>query len=206
MSPLVEPSIKELAELIGPLPPGDTPAAWYYSTDPQVLAGYLDFERAHRQWRTRIADLVEISGISFGPSDAPERIRVGGLGGDYLIGLKPPQNLHRTPRWWRYDKTGYLVPRKKTREEKASEVNQAFAAVRKIPRAVDYLPGCPNTLWLPQAAFPVSARRPGRAVLVFVGADPLLADPPFELSAQYERLKMSTFHLLRERQAAENQV
>jgi hypothetical protein len=197
-------NIVELADVIGELPAGDTPAAWYASTEPEVLKAYQDFKDDHAAWRTRMATLVEVSGLP--PSDPPETLIVTGLGSEYLIGLKPTQSLTRTPRWWRVDHQGNLVPRRRTMAEKNSAVNLAFQAARRIPRAVDYMDGLPNALWAFNVAYPVHIRKPARAVLVFLGYDPDRADPPFEVGEMWTRMKMSTFHMLLERQNARNQV
>jgi len=193
-------SLKQLAEILGPLPPGDTPAAWWYSCDPQVLRDYARFEIDHKTWRTRMAHLYAISGFK-SPSDPLSAIRISSQGADYVLGLLPPPGVHQAPTGWRFEH-GVLVPRKRTLAERGSPVNRAFARVRTIPRAADYLTGLPTTLWTPDAAYPVDVRKPGQAVLAFVGIDPDRSWPEFAPSPQWGRLKLSTYWLLRERQAA----
>jgi len=198
-------SLPELAEMIGPLPPGDTPAAWWMSTDAEVLAGYERFEADHKAWRSRIDKLWAISGFPRRPrgSQSPaQRIRVSSLGDAYLVGFVPPANLGDPPRFWRLNKQNILVPRRYTLMEKNSEVNKLFQRCRQIPNAVAYVPGMPDTLWTYERAYPVHIRRPGAGVLAFVGYPPEGADPAFEPGPEWSRLKLSTWHLLRERQAA----
>jgi hypothetical protein len=204
MATLVTENLTELAELIGELPPGDIPAAWFCSVEPEVLKAYQDFKDDHAAWRTRMATLVEVSGLP--PSDPPEALIVTGLGSEYLIGLKPTQSLTRTPRWWLVDHQGNLVPRKRSKAERYSAVNLAFQAARRIPRAVDYFDDLPNAAWTTKAAYPVHVRKPARAVLVFLAVNPADTDPPFEPGPHWIRMKMSTFHMLRERQDARDQV
>jgi hypothetical protein len=204
MATLVTENLTELAELIGDLPQGDTPAAWFCSVEPEVLKAYQDFKDDHAAWVTRMKALYEVSGLT--PSDPSDHPVVTELGSEYLIGLKPPQRLSRTPRWWRVDHQGNLVPRKRSKAEKNSPVNQAFQAARRIPRAVDYFDDLPNAAWTTKAAYPVHVRKPARAVLVFLAVDPADTDPPFEPGPHWIRMKMSTFHQLRERQSARDQV
>jgi hypothetical protein len=204
MPTLLTENLTELAELIGELPGGDTPAAWFCSLEPEVLKAYQDFKDDHAAWRSRMQALAEVSGLT--PSDPPESLVVTGLGNDFLIGLKPPHSLTRTPRWWRVDHQGNLVPRKRTKAERNSPVNQAFQAARRIPRAVDYFDDLPNAAWTTKAAYPVHVRKPARAVLVFLAVDPADTDPPFEPGPHWIRMKLSTFHQLRERSAAAKEI
>jgi hypothetical protein len=193
-------SVKGMAALIGKLPPGDLPAAWFMSLHHDVLAAYRRFDTDAEAWRGRMAELIGIGGL-------PHRLRFSTLGGDYLVGLIPPQDMTEPPRWWRIDKEGLLIPRKRTRAERDGQVNKLWKQLRDIPRAVDYLPGIPNTLWAPPAGgsmadrgFAVHIRKPAEAVLAFVGFDPDKASQPFVVDGQWTKMKLSTFHLLRERQ------
>lgn len=201
LPPLGDTSLVSMAEVIGEMPPGDAPAAWYVSLDPEVLAGYERFRADYQDWHRRLTELLELSGLT------TERLRISGLGGDYLAGLYPASRREKPPAGWRMAKEGYLVPRKQTRAQKEGEINRRFLALRRIPRAVDYLPGVPNTLWMPGPdgsthAYPVHVRKPAQAVVVLLGADPDKASQPFVPDGRWSRMKLSTFHLLRERKAA----
>jgi hypothetical protein len=206
-------SVSELAEVLGPLPPGDTPAAWWYSTSPKVVEAYQLWEKDHRSWRNRIAKLYKISGFPHPYKSRKYKrgneIRIAGIASDHLVGLYPPPGMGDPPRWWRLDRTGILVPRRYTVAEKNSEVSKLFKQCQQIPIPAKYCPGIPATLWIPSPtpggpthAFPVQLRRPGEAVLAFVGWPPAGATPPFEPDPElWEPLKLSTWHLLRERQS-----
>ena len=63
-------------------------------------------------------------------------------------------------------------------------------------------PGLPDTLWLGEVAYAPTVRKPGKAVLVFLAHAPETATQPFEVGHEWSRLKVSTFHLLMERQRA----
>lgn len=193
-------SVQGMARTIGKLPPGDLPASWFMSLHYDVIEAYKRFDKDAAAWRGRMAELAGIGGL-------PYKLRFATLGGDHLLGLIPPEEMTEAPRWWRIDKDRLLIPRKRTRAERNGEVNKLWAKVVDIPRAVDYLPGIPNTLWAPpeyegqpERAFAVHVRKPADAVLAFLAFDPDKASQPFAVDAQWTRMKLSTFHLLRERQ------
>ena len=186
-------SIKDIAEVIGVLPAGDVPAAWFCSLNPEVLSAYAQYQSASAIWRARMDELTMLS-------EFPTTLKLSTLGGDSLLGLIPWEGMTTPPRWWRLDKEGLLVPRRRTRAEKASQVNTLWEQLRTIPRAVDFLPGLPNTLFIGNQAYAVHIRKPAQAVLVFLAADPDVAYPPFEVGPQWSRLKMSTWWALKERQ------
>jgi hypothetical protein len=182
-----------MAQIIGKLPPGDIPAAWFMSMHYDVLNAYKRYEKDAAWWRDKYAALMGIGGM-------PYKLRFSTLGGDSLHGLIPPEDMKEPPRWWRIDKEGLLIPRKRTRAERDSEVNKIWDALHDIPRAVNYLPGIPKVLCTDNVIYPVHIRKPAQAVLAFVAYNPDKADPAFVVDGQWTKLKLSTFHLLRERQ------
>jgi hypothetical protein len=182
-----------MAQTIGKLPPGDIPAAWWMSMNHNVLAAYKRYQEDAAWWRNQYALLMGIGGL-------PYKLRFSTLGGDQLNGLIPPEDMTDPPRWWRIDKEGLLIPRKRTRAERDGEVNKVWDSLQDIPRAVNYLPGIPKVLCTDNVTYPVHIRKPAEAVLAFVAYDPKKADPLFEVDGQWTQLKLSTFHLLRERQ------
>ncbi len=185
-----------MAAVLGPLPPGDAPAAWYMSQSAEVLAQYDDYVYAREGWNRTMAKLLEISKL-------PADIQFITLGQGFLKGLVPPAGVTKPPRWWRIEDK-LLVPRKRTRAEKASEVNELWALLQIVPQP--QLPGLPDTLWWGSHAYAPTVRKPGQAVLVFLAHSPEKATQPFEMGPEWHRLKVSTFHLLRERQHAASQV
>lgn len=198
---LPDTSLKSLAEQLGPLPPGDVPAAWYASTHPEVLEKYEAWRQAHAAWRDRFAELCTVSGFD------RAKVRIAVLGEDAIEGLYVEGLSTHT--WWRKDKRGFWVPRKRTKAERSSEVLQRFQACRRVPSVLRYLPGLPHSLWIDHGlagtkVYPIKVRKPGQAVLAFLGADPDQArDFPFQVGPQWSRLKLSTYHMIRERQEAE---
>ncbi len=179
--------LPSLAKLLGSLPGGDAPQAWYISDHPEVLKGYARYKADRKIWNDRLAELLALSQIK--PSQAvikgmPER----------LMGIVYEGT---TPRWWRKTNEGYLVPRKRTREERHSEVRRRFTDLGQIPWVIKYLPGMPNTVLTGASAHIPQALKPAEAVLVFLGVNPDEATHPFEVGDQWTRLKLSTYHLLR---------
>lgn len=197
-------SLKSMAEVVGTLPPGDIPAAWYLSLDDEVLAKYEEWRQAHAAWKDRYAEMCEKCGF-------PASTGFRGLGDDTIVGLDLPETTDWA--WWRKTREGYWVPRKRTRAEKTSEAYQRFHAVRRIPHVLNYVPGMPHSVWIEGLGndwathvYPVKLRKPGQAVLAFVGADPdKTTFTPFEVGPQWSRMKLSVYHALKERQEASQQ-
>lgn len=197
LPPIPLDSIHDLAELLGPMPPGDVPAAWFISTDDEVLAAWDKYKEDSRAWFAGWDELLAISGL---PKTTRAQIEEG-----LLVGLVPPPGAKRPGRWWRYTPTGLLVPRRRTRAEKASEVNALWARLEEIPEAINYLPGMPKVLFSGEKTYVPVARKPAAVVLVFLGYDPDKAAAPFVPTEAWYRLKISTYLTLVERQqAAEN--
>lgn len=194
-SALPERSLQYLSSVLGRLPEMTTPpAAWYFSMDEVVLAGYEKYRVDYQGWRDRLTELIELSGLK--PETTAYRASVG-----HLVSLVPQAPLDEVPRFWRRTKDGDLVPRKRTRGEKTSEVAQRFDKLHDIPRAVDYLIGMPTDLWTDEKIYPVHVRKPGQAVLVFLGHDPDQGSHRFAVGPQWSRLKLSMFYSLREYQS-----
>lgn len=185
-----------LTEKLGPLPPGDVPAAWYASKDPEVIKGFERFTQLSREWSDLYRELLREVNL---PDDTLRIVRNGGL----FIGLKPPTGAGITSsaygsRWLRMNNKGVWVPRRRTRAEKASRVNALFEQLEYIPQAVNYVPGMPDAIWGNDRVHVVEVRKPGEAVLAFLGMDPDHASVPFEVGEQWLRMKMSVYHYLRE--------
>ena len=192
---LPDTTLAGMAAVIGLLPPGDVPAAWYMSQNPEVLSRYDEYTAERTTWNQDMAELLAYSKL-------PAHTQFVTLAGGCLSGLVPPEGA-KVPRWWRKE-GALLVPRKRTRAEKASEVNRLWAQLVQVPQPK--LPGLPDTLWLGQHAYAPIVRKPGQAVLVFLARTPEQATQPYELGPEWHRLKVSTFHLLRERQHAAEQT
>jgi hypothetical protein len=184
-------TLKSLSDTLGTMPAGQIPVAWWSSTHPEVIKAYEDFDRDIRRWRQKLGELLALSGL---PADT----RLFHRGSDTMIGFTvPPQGA---PEGWRVDKGNHLVPRQRTKAEREGQIFTRFKELQPIPRAVDYLPGMPHTLWMDDRVFFPQVFRPAIAVLVFIMGNPAKAAEPFIVGEQWTEMKMSTFHLLREYQ------
>lgn len=196
---------KALPEIIGPLPDTDgPPAAWYMTLDEECLTGYDNWQVDYKDWSDRVAELIQMSGLKMTTC-----IRYGGIGRRTVEGFEALNPLDKPPRWWRTTKQGFWVPRKRTKAEREGEILARFDAIQGIPHPIDYIKGMPTALYirgpLPggrQVILP-EVRKPGDAVLVLLAADPRNAVEPFEPDNRWTRLKLSTWHLIKEQQEAE---
>lgn len=180
--------------IIGELPGGDLPVAWWSSLDEGVLTAWETYRQDLKTWKDAFTELMDLSGLDV------SKMKFHHIG-SLLIGLEPLANT-KPPTWWRHDeKVGVWVPRKRSQSEKNSEISQRWAKLRKVPIPIEYLPGLPQAVWTNGKPYPIAARKPGKALLVFTGVDPDMADPPFQPDNRWTRMKLSTFHLLRERQS-----
>lgn len=198
---VLDTSLFDLADQIGDLPSGDTPVAWWISAHPDVLEAYDNYHEQRRTWNDLYAELLAVAhlptGTSFVAADAQ------------LQGLVPPKDKTKPSRWFRRTSAGLLIPRKRTRDEKVSVANTLWDRLLDIP--VPHLPGMPPALVTAQGTYPVAFRhnvRLGRqaTVCAYVGVDPKSADPAFDVGGQWSRMKMSTYHMLQERQRAREEA
>lgn len=191
-----EAALFDLALTIGELPGGDTPAAWYASVTNEVLEAYQRYASDQRKWNDAYSTMLKEGNLP----PACQFVTEGARGS--FIGIVAPKGLDTPPRWFRRGKGGHLVPRQRTTAERTSKVRKLFHDLAAVPRALDYLPGMPKTLLVGEVAYAPVVRKPAQAVLVFLPVAPEAATEPFEVDGNWARLKLSAFHLLRERQKA----
>lgn len=185
----------DLAQLLGALPEGDTPAAWWVSTHEEVLEAYVEYQGNQRRWNELYLQLLAAG-------DLPRSTTYVTASKTTLAGLNPPKDRKTAPRWFRKTPEGLLVPRRRTRAEKTGEVVECWDGLVDIPTPV--LPGMPPAVVTPTGTYAVAYRAnkvPPVAVCAFVGIEPE-RDPSFEVDSHWSAMKLSTFHALRERQNA----
>lgn len=188
-------SLKHMGIVLGDMPPGDAPGAWWSSTYPQVTTAYDKYVADRRAWNDKYSYLLKQTGLPQGTEyvlEAHER----------LAGLVAPADfVESAQRWLRLHKNGtHLVPRRRTVAEKQGPVQRLWEELEFLPQPVKYVPGMPGFLSTEKGIFPVVLRKPASAVLAFVALPPEGAREPFEVSEHWSRMKISTFHSLRERQ------
>lgn len=214
---MTEFSVDELRDLIGKVPGGAIPAAWWVTVDPEQLAAYdrwLDDYTAHR---TKIQKFAETIGLT--ADDA-----FFSAWGDraHLTGFRVPQFMGHwntehpkyrpVPEGWRIDKkTNRLVPSRKTKADRESQANKEFAAHRSIPDVHAYVTGLPTEIYLDDRDFGgtiyrVNYRRGDRCVWAYSGGDPD-RQPEKRMNESvnasiWHRQKLSPLIALREEQAA----
>jgi hypothetical protein len=194
-APVPESTIKAWKILLGELPPGDTPAAWYMSTNVEVIAAYERAKEISRKWNDFYAEMLELNEL---PPNSKFVTHA-----DHFVGIVPPPGVDST-RWLRSDREGRLIPRKKTTAEKNSRSNVLWDLLQEKPDIV--LPGMPQSLFAGDSIFKPNFRKPAEAVLAFLGVAPEKSSEPFETGAEWSRLKLSTFHQLRESQEKDRMV
>lgn len=187
-------NLHDLAEILGPMPPGDAPVAWWVSVHPDVLAGWEKYLADRQEWQAAWSELLTVTGLPSGT-----RTKIVAAWTDTVIGLIPPPGV-TVPAGMRRNAQGHLVPRKRSRAERHSRVSQLFDLLSPVPTAVHYLPGIPSALYTDEKVYSVVVRKPAQAVLAFLGHDPdQVKASQWQVGPQWERLKVSTFHMLRER-------
>lgn len=182
---MTEYSVDEARDLIGIdyIPrPGGIPAVWWITTDSNQLAAYdrwqADFD-AHR-------DKVAVFAATVGLKDTDAMMWTG-FGRSEFTGFRAPQSMlyyqghpeHKhTPDGWRIDrKKGYLVPVRRTKKDRESQVNKDFNALSNVPNVRQYVSGLPTDIYLDNRDFggtiyQVGYRRGEKCVWAYCGGDP----------------------------------
>ncbi|GAB18322.1 hypothetical protein GOEFS_051_00170 [Gordonia effusa NBRC 100432] len=193
----------EIANAIGTIPGGGAPAAWWYSDDADNIAGYKRHEIARNEWFARFQTFAE---THQGKSD--EAPTWSSWDGSITLKGLVTKDGHAIPEGWRFDhKTSLMVPSRKTKADRESNVSKEFAALRRVPAPRDYMTGMPASLWGDHTISPVeiSMLTGGTVVIAFCGSDPDRVNPgrrryfPVDES-KWHRLPLSTFHRLRDGQ------
>jgi hypothetical protein len=191
----------ELTKLIGDkLPGGGVPAAWWISTDDEVIRLFDQWKKSDRAHRERVHELATELGCT--------EWMQSGRGGT-VRGFIPPREMTLysghpecipVPDHWRIDsKSGYLMPSRKTKADRESDANEKFAAIKRAPQLET--PGMPADLWLPGMVYGVQIRRGDACVMAFCGGDPDRVESRNDFAVDeglWTRLPLSAFHLMRE--------
>lgn len=193
-----------IQSLIGDtLPGGGAPAAWWLSTDADIIQLFDDWADADTVHHNKIADLAKELGCTQW---------MGGRRRHALLGFIPPSGMTKweshpdyrpIPEGWRIDsKSRWLVPSRRTKKDRESEANTRFSELRRAPQLST--PGMPQDLWLPGYIYGVDIRRGDSCVMAFCGGDPdRTSRNEFTVDeTKWERLPLSIFHRLREEAAA----
>lgn len=147
---MTEYSTDELRELIGKVPTGAIPAAWWVTTDADQIAAYdrwrADFD-AHRDRVDAYAKTLGLDGAddAYMWSDGRSSVLTG-FGVPTFMGFwnrEHPQ-YQPIPAGWRIDKKeNRLVPSRRTKADRESQANKDFAAMKRVPNVGSYMSGLP---------------------------------------------------------------
>lgn len=208
-------SVKDLEYLVGldqvPLR-GPLPAVWWVTVEPELLDAYDRWKADYAVHYERVRVLAESIGVKV------ESGRTWSFNGrTELSGFTPPHEMllwagHPehvpVPAGWRLDrKEGRLVPSRRTKADRESQVNRDWAAVKRIPDVQAYMRGLPNEIMLSDREFggtmyKVVYWRGVRAVMAYTGADPDRSEDKLEIDrGLWHRQKLSALATLRERAA-----
>lgn len=185
------------------IPGGGIPAAWWISTDTDVMRLFDEWAVADEAHHRKVAALAEELGCTQW---------MGGRRGHGISGFVPPKAMtlygehpdkQPVPEGWRIDsKSGWLLPSRRTKKDRESHASKRFRELQHAPQLST--PGMPQDLWLPGYVYGVTVMRGESCVMAFCGGDPDRAERREFIvdDTMWERLSLSVFHLLREAKAA----
>ncbi|SIJ54574.1 hypothetical protein [Mycobacteroides abscessus] len=210
---MTEYSLKKLKTLVGQMPSGSVPAAWWITTDPAQLKAYDQWRSDYTDARKKAVRLAKSLGLSADHIYATSWFKtteVTGFLPTREMQLWPGHPDHRpTPEGWRVDsKMNRLVPKRKTKADRESKANKDFAAIRKVPCVHAYLTGLPSEIYLDDRDFGGTSyrtqyRRGDQCVFAVSGADPDRSPRTNEIDTSiWHRQKLSALIALREEATA----
>ncbi|AVO24905.1 hypothetical protein SEA_DOESNTMATTER_53 [Mycobacterium phage DoesntMatter] len=197
---------------------GALPAAWWISTDPEIIEAYdrwqLDYE-AHRE---RIDVFVR---EMFGGTGAEDAMMWSHGTRSVISGFTPPRPMtywsghpdyRPPPTGWRVDsKSHLLVPSRKTKADRESDANKVFSELKQVPNLGTYMFGLSPELFLDDrgwggTVYYTRYRRGDNCVWAYSGGDPdrQLTDDrrEFKVAATvWTRMPLSTLATLMEEKA-----
>lgn len=215
---MTEFSIDELRRMVGKVPTGAIPAAWWITTESEQIAAYDRWVVDYDDHRHKIESLAATIGLT--ANDAfymaySDVSRLTGFAVPHGMNLWPSNKDHiPVPAGWRIDKkTDRLVPSRKTKADRESQANKDFAAVAKIPNVSAYMTGLPNEIYVENrdmggTIYRTQYRRGDECVMAFSGGDPDRTperkrwDTTDVDANTWHRQRISVLVALREEQAA----
>lgn len=190
---------------------GPIPAAWWITVHPDQLDAYDRWKADYGIHFDKIDALAHTIGLTANAGRYSSWAKTSTLTGfDPPAGmyLYPSQPNHTpVPQGWRLDrKADRLVPSRKTKADRESQVAKDFAAVRNIPNVRAYLAGLPTEIFLGDRGmgggtiYGVNYWRGQQCVAAYTGGDPDRCDDPLAIDTTiWYRQKLSTLVALREK-------
>ncbi|AKJ72224.1 hypothetical protein TPA4_59 [Tsukamurella phage TPA4] len=169
-------TLDEARHLIGDRMPritGAMPAAWWLTTDPEILDGIDEYDAAYKKWHDGVFALADELGV--------KKAMTGRFG---LYGFIPTAEMRadRTliPAGWRIDaKRDYLVLSRKRKADRESDAAKRFNEVCAAPQEYRFFTPMDLEVELPTDRrdgsfhrYSPAYRRVEHAVMAVIGADP----------------------------------
>ncbi|MDV7194767.1 hypothetical protein [Mycolicibacterium fortuitum] len=158
------------------------PAVWWLTADPNQIDAYdrwqADFD-ARREGVERLAQSIGLTANDAVMTTWGEHSELTGFNAPTRMRYWEGHPDHQpVPEGWRLDKKAdRLVPSRKTKSDRESDANKAFAAVKRIPNVRSYMTGLPSEIYLDDREFGgtiygVNYRRGESCLWAYSGGDP----------------------------------
>ncbi|ACU41892.1 hypothetical protein SEA_HALEEMA_54 [Mycobacterium phage Haleema] len=197
---------------------GALPAAWWISTDPEIIEAYDRWKSDYAAHRDRVDAFVR---DTFGGTGAEDAMMWSHGTRSVISGFTPPHEMtiwpghddyRPPPTGWRVDsKSHLLVPSRKTKADRESDANKVFDAIKQVPNLGSYIFGLSPELFLDDrgwggTVYYTRYRRGDNCVWAYSGGDPdrQLTDDrrAFKVAAiVWTRMPLSTLAKLMEEKA-----
>lgn len=174
----------DLQSVVGPIPAGDVPAAWWVTTDQAQLAAYDQYRRNYADYfDNRLKPLMDELGVDTARTwTSPRGTSLKGFSVPLGMGWPSHPDYRPVPDGWRIDKqNNLLVPIRRTKADRESAANQTMKDLHIVPSAERVMSGLPSELHLPRCLYWPHYRRGTASVIAFVGGDPDRATSPYEV-------------------------
>jgi hypothetical protein len=194
---------------------GPVPAVWWITVNPDQLDAFDRFKADYAIHLDKVDALAKTLGLNTAAGRTSSW-----AGKTWLTGFDAPQGMYfwpshpdhiPVPDGWRLDrKKDRLVPSRKTKADRESQVNKDFAAVEKIPDVQAYVTGLPTTgIYIEDRGFgggtiyTIHYWRGRNCVAAYTGGDPDRCTDELNIdTAIWHRQKLSALVALREQAAA----
>ncbi|WP_336792985.1 hypothetical protein [Gordonia malaquae] len=175
----------DLQSVVGPIPAGDVPAAWWITTAPVEIAAYDLYRLKYADYfDNRLKPLMDELGVDTARTwRSPRGTSLKGFSVPRGMGTWPSHPDYRpVPDGWRIDKqNNLLVPIRRTKADRDSAANRIMKDLHAVPSAERVMSGLARELHLPGHLYWPHYLRGTASIIAYVGGDPDRADVPYEV-------------------------
>ncbi|WAA19638.1 hypothetical protein SEA_DALILPOP_11 [Gordonia phage Dalilpop] len=190
-------------------------AAWWITASKTQLDHWSRYSARRNEWYDRCKVLLAEMGLDDG-------VMVSSFGKHTdVVGIQPSQEMRKAdwrgtegviPEGWRIDsKSGYLLPKRRTKKDRESKANKDFASIRKVPDSAAFVEGLPDIVSIDDRPdggghwYGFDIRAGEKCLMAFCGGDPDRSSEQRkpEIAPWWDRQKISVLAELRERKAAQ---